>query len=106
MKHPKPLTVEVFEAIRLLETVKIRKFEDGFLVGETKSREKISGKTKQRAHEMLTIDRSDHVKTVKHHRVQEYDEKGNAVGDLAPKLRADCGSVKIESRVLKSHIAR
>lgn len=84
MEHPKALIIEVFEPIpiTILEGVKIRKFEDGFMVAETKSREKIAGKTKQRAQEILTIDRSDSAKTVKYRRVQEYDEKGNPVGDL------------------------
>jgi len=79
MENPTPLTVEVFESIRVIEAVKIRKFEDGFMVGETTSREKLAGKTKQRAHEILTIDRSDPTKTVKYRRVQEYDERGNPV---------------------------
>jgi hypothetical protein len=82
MGEPPPLTVEAFESVRILEGVKIRKFEDGFMVGEANSKEKISGKTKRPAHEMLTIDRSDPAKTVKYHRVQEYDEKSNAVSDL------------------------
>jgi hypothetical protein len=67
--------------VRILEAVKIRKFEDGFLVGETKSKEKISGETKRSAHEMLTIDRSDPAFTVKYHRVQEFDQNGNPVGE-------------------------
>ena len=82
MREPTLLTVEVFESVRILEAVKIRKFEDGFIVGETKSKEKISGETKRPAHEMLTIDRSDPAYTVKYHRVQEHDEKGNPMGDL------------------------
>ena len=74
--------------MRILEAVKIRKFEDGFMVGKTNSKEKISGKTKRPAHEMLTIDRSDPAKTVKYHRVQEYDEKGNPVGE--PHEHTEC----------------
>jgi hypothetical protein len=82
MREPTPLTIGVFEFVRILEAVTIRKFEDGFMVGETKSKEKISGETKRLAHEMLTIDRSDPAKTVKYHRVQEFDEDGNPVGEL------------------------
>lgn len=103
MGEPTPLTVEVFESVRILEAVKIQKFEDGFMVGETNSKEKISGKTKRPAHEILTIDRSDPTKTVKYHRVQEFDEQGNPLGDLhehteispsrhrLPKVKSDCG---------------
>jgi hypothetical protein len=82
MGEPTLLNVEVFESVHILEALKIRKFEDGFMVGETNSKDKISGKTKRPAHEMLTIDRSDPTKTVKYHRVQEYDEKGNPIGNL------------------------
>lgn len=82
MGEPTPLTVEVFDSVRILEAVKIRKFEEGFTVGETNSKEKISGKTKRRAHETLAIDRSDPDKTVKYHLVQEYDEEDNPVGEL------------------------
>lgn len=81
MESPKPLTVEVFETVHVLEAVKIRKFEDGFKIGETKSRDKISGKTKQLTREILTIDRSDPAHTVKYHRVQEHDEMGNLIGE-------------------------
>jgi len=81
MEHPKALTIEVFEPITILECVKIRKFEEGFMVGETTSREKIAGKTKQRAQEILTIDRSDSACTVKFHRVQEFDQNGSPVGE-------------------------
>ena len=81
MEEPTPLTVEVFETVCILEAVKIRKFENGFKVGETMSRGKISGKTKRRTNELHTIDRSQPTQTVKYHRVQEHDEKGNPVGD-------------------------
>jgi hypothetical protein len=80
MEEHTPLTIEVFESVRILEAVKIRKFEDGFMVGETKSKEKISGKTKRPAHEMLMIDRSDPAHTVKYHHVQEFDQDGRPVG--------------------------
>ena len=81
MEEPTSLTVEVFESVHILEAVKIRKLENGFKIGETKSREKISGKTKRRAAEILTINRSDPAYTVKYHRVQEFDQNGNPVGE-------------------------
>jgi hypothetical protein len=81
MREPTPLAIEVFESVHILEAVMIRKFEDGFMVGETKSKEKISGETKLPAHKLLTIDRSDPACTVKYHRVQEFDQDGNPVGE-------------------------
>ena len=81
MEQPKAITVEVFDSITLLEGVRVRKFEEGFVVGEAKSREKISGKTKRRAAEIQTIDRSDPGYTVKYHRVEEFDQNGNPVGE-------------------------
>src|SRR5712691_5576665 len=81
MNPPKPLTVNESESITLLEAVKIRKFEDGFMLGETISRDKIAGKTKRRAHELLTVDHSDPNLTVKYHHVQEYDRAGQPVGE-------------------------
>ena len=65
MSEPTPLAVEVFESVYVLEAVKIRKFEDGFMVGETKSKEMMSGETKRLAHGILTIDRSNPAETVK-----------------------------------------
>ncbi len=82
MGDPKTISVEVSEAVKLLEQVKIRKMQDGFMIGETVSREKISGKSKRLTHEILSIDRSNPSQTVKHHRVQELDEKGDPIGDL------------------------
>lgn len=41
MGDPKTISVEVSEAVKLLEQVKIRKMQDGFMIGETVSREKI-----------------------------------------------------------------
>ena len=82
VNQPIPLTVEVFESVQILEAVKIRKFEDGFMVGKTNSETKISGETKRLTHEMLTIDRSDPTQTVKYHRVQEFDHDGNPIGKL------------------------
>jgi hypothetical protein len=88
MDEPKTLTINVSDSITLLEAIKLRKFEDGFMVGETISRDKIAGKTKQRAHELLTIDRSDPNLTVKYHYVQEYDPAGQPVGVPHEHLRA------------------
>lgn len=94
--------VEVFESVRIIEAMKIRKFEDGFMVGETKTKEKISGETKRPAHEMLTIDRSDLAYTVKYHRVQNTMRSATLLatftnilrspqlGTDPTKLRADC----------------
>jgi hypothetical protein len=82
MNKPTPLAIEVFESVHILEALTLRKFEDGFMVGKTKSKDKISGETKLLAHEMLTIDRSDPAETVKYHRVQEFDHDGKPVGKL------------------------
>ena len=82
MEEPQPFTIDVFDSVTtVLEAVKLRKFEDGFMVGETISRDKIADKSKLRAHEILTIDRSDPARTVKYHRVQEYDARGNPAGE-------------------------
>lgn len=77
---PNPLAINVSDSINLLESLKLRKFEDGFMVGETLSRDKIAGQTKRRANEVLVIDRSDRKVTRKYHCVQEYDEFGQPVG--------------------------
>jgi len=82
MEQPEALNVEAFESITVLEAIKLRKIEDGFKIGEAKSREKISGKTKRRTQEILTIDRSDPDCTVKFHRVQEFDRHGNPIGEF------------------------
>jgi hypothetical protein len=64
----------------VLESAKLRRFEGGFMLGETNSRDKISRRSKLRAHELLVIDRSDPHVTVKYHHVQEYDAAGQPVG--------------------------
>lgn len=48
----------------------------GFVKGWTKGRTKVSGKTKRRAYEVLSFDRSDPHFTRKVHRVEEVDEEG------------------------------
>ena len=75
------LAIDVFDSINLLEAARIKKFEEGRLVGETKSRDKISGKTKLRTNELLAFDRSDPNVTTKYHFVQEYDATGQPVGE-------------------------
>ena len=79
--EPTPaLAIDLFDGISVLEGAKLKKFEDGFLVGETTSRDKISGQSKRLAHELLVIDHSDPEVTVKYHYVQEYDAAGRPVG--------------------------
>jgi hypothetical protein len=43
---PETLTINVSETLTLLEAAKVRKFDNGFLPGETISRDSIAGQTK------------------------------------------------------------
>ncbi len=51
----------------------------GFILGTTVVREKISGKTKRRANESLSYNRTNPGFTEKIHHVEEIDETGNSV---------------------------
>jgi hypothetical protein len=59
MEQPTARVINVFEPVTVLESAKLRRFEGGFMLGETTSRDKISRRSKRRAHELLVIDRSD-----------------------------------------------
>src|SRR5258705_1341846 len=72
------LAIDVFDGINLFESTRIKKIENGRVVGESRSRDKISGKTKRRTHDLLSFDRSDPDVTVKHHHVQEFDAAGRS----------------------------
>jgi hypothetical protein len=50
----------------------------GFKMGWTTTREKISGKTRRRAREVLSFDRTDPHATWKLHHVEEINEHGEA----------------------------
>jgi hypothetical protein len=81
MKEPSPLTIAVSDSVRILEESKLRGYQGDFKTGERVSRIKISSKTKRTTHEAHRIDRSHPRYTVKYHRVQEFDQDGNPVGE-------------------------
>ncbi|HYB40398.1 MAG TPA: hypothetical protein VEL75_01445 [Candidatus Methylomirabilis sp.] len=83
MEESVAASYRVRESITLtaLESARVRKYEEGFLAGETKARDKIAGKSKRRAHEVLIIDRSDPSVTIKCHEVQEFDGADQPVGE-------------------------
>jgi hypothetical protein len=56
-----------------------QKSPSGFMLLESRYREKVSGKTKRRATETMVIDRRNPSFTRKVHRVEEMNEAGNAV---------------------------
>jgi hypothetical protein len=75
------LSINVGNAITVLDGLRLDLWEGLFRKVRNTVKEKIAGASQRRAHQVLTIDRTDPDLTVKYHRVQEYDDAGHAAGD-------------------------